>query len=100
MRGLDQRLSSGAISGDQYLADRKAIDAKYGGIAPGSDSAAPKAASIPPDVRSKLDASVSAMHPDSDAIPESVIGRVITLDGGKKYKVVNNNGEVDYEPVK
>jgi hypothetical protein len=96
MRGLDNRLSSGAISGDQYLADKAAIDKKYAGIAPGAGSE-PKSASIPPELHGKLEEAMRAKF--GDVVPPSAVGQVIDVSG-KKYKIINDGGEVGYELVK
>jgi hypothetical protein len=104
MRGLDMARAQGGMSDDAYNAAKAAIEQKYSSIAPGAQTSATQTkpnsfTPIPADTKSKLDAAVAAMHPDSEAIPQSMIGKTITVDG-KNYKIVNRNGEVDYEPVK
>lgn len=95
MRNLGQALSGGMISQEVYDAGTKAIDKKYGAIAPGAKGT--DKAAVTPELTGKLEAAMRAKY--GDTIPSSAIGETIDV-GGKQYKIVNNDGEVGYEPTK
>lgn len=90
-------LSSLMLSPEQNQSAIAAIDDKYRAM--GLGGGVTSKGNIPQDTRTKLDAAVEQMHIPGEPIPTDAIGRVISIDG-KQYKIVNNNGEVDYEPVK
>jgi hypothetical protein len=84
------------ISQDVHDAGVASIDKKYGSIAPGASKGATSSA-ITPELTGKLEAAMRAKY--GDVIPPSAIGETVDV-GGEQYKIINDNGEVGYEPVK